>query len=213
MTIQKIIDKALLPVGCTLYIWGGGWNTADTGAGEDGRRIGVNPQWKAFFETQNSTYDWKKYRYAWGKGLDCSGYIGWVLYNVFEQEGSCKNYVTKAGETGPFLESKGLGTVKMAEQVIDYKPGDIMYSGKEEHVFFVLKQCSDKSLVLLHSSPPGVQMAATVDWRGQEDSKAARIVYEYMSHNALAWYRKFGVQIKPRSYLTEYHQFRWKNLN
>lgn len=76
------------PVGQTLYVWGGGWNNEDTAASETSRHIGVCPEWKGFFDSQDSSYDF--YDYAIGKngkaetpipayiplGLDCSGYRG-----------------------------------------------------------------------------------------------------------------------------------------
>ena len=52
-TLKKLLQTALQPVGSTLYVWGGGWNEADTGAGEEAVTIGVSPRWKSFFEKQN----------------------------------------------------------------------------------------------------------------------------------------------------------------
>lgn len=47
-TIKNFLKTAAAPVGTTLYIWGGGWNKADTGTGKDGKRIGLNGEWNRF---------------------------------------------------------------------------------------------------------------------------------------------------------------------
>ena len=38
-TLRNLLKTAMAPVGSTMYIWGGGWNKADNGAGADGLRI------------------------------------------------------------------------------------------------------------------------------------------------------------------------------
>ena len=41
-TLKELLLTALQPVGSTMYVWGGGWNEADTGAGPDAVTIGVS---------------------------------------------------------------------------------------------------------------------------------------------------------------------------
>lgn len=65
-----------------MYIWGGGWNKADTGAGTDGLRIGLNASWRKFCAKQKASYNYRKHRFAFGNGLDCSGFVGWSVYNI-----------------------------------------------------------------------------------------------------------------------------------
>lgn len=48
-TLKTLLLTALEPVGSTMYVWGGGWNKADTGAGIEAVSIGVTSKWKAFF--------------------------------------------------------------------------------------------------------------------------------------------------------------------
>lgn len=43
-TLQNFLTIAMQPVDQTMYVWGGGWNEEDTGAGQDARRIGVSSQ-------------------------------------------------------------------------------------------------------------------------------------------------------------------------
>ena len=92
-SLTDFLRTAMEPVGSTMYIWGGGWNSEDNGSGEDAKIIGVNPNWKKFFISQGSDYDYKEHRYEHGNGLDCSGYVGWVMYNIFEN--TRVNYLPK----------------------------------------------------------------------------------------------------------------------
>ena len=77
-TIKNFLKNALLPVGNTLYIWGGGHDDADAS------RYGVNPQWKSFFDSQDEDYNYTQHRYEYGNGLDCSGYVGWAAHQVMQ---------------------------------------------------------------------------------------------------------------------------------
>ena len=60
ITLKQFITIAMQPVGKVMYVWGGGWNEADTGAGIEAMTIGVSPNWKAFFEKQDKDYDFEK---------------------------------------------------------------------------------------------------------------------------------------------------------
>ena len=62
-SLTDFLRTAMEPVGSTMYIWGGGWNSEDNGAGEDAKIIGVNPNWKKFFISQDSDYDYKEHNY------------------------------------------------------------------------------------------------------------------------------------------------------
>lgn len=205
-----LFKAALLPVGYTLYVWGGGWNSDDTGAGIDGMRIGVNPQWEKFFHMQDADYDFRKHRYEYGNGLDCSGYMGWVLNNALSTAGYADNYVTKAGEQPKMLFRKGFGTFCPAEKVRDWKMGDIMGSSKEGHIFLVLDRCRDGSLLICHSSPPGVQVNGTVDFHGNKNSMAVESARQYMWRKSPEWCKRYHDFWKNEKYLTEYDQFRWR---
>lgn len=208
--IAKLCETALLPAGRTLYIWGGGWNESDTGAGKDAVRMGISPAWEAFFRSQDAGYDFKKHRLEREKGLDCSGYIGWLLYNTLTPCGFPDDYVQKAGEQGKMLAEKGFGNWKEPSEVSDWHPGDIMSSASQGHVFLVLEECEDGSLLICHSSPPGVQVNGTICPDGRENSQAVRKAETYMRQNALEWCERYDRFWKGGEYLTEYGQFRWK---
>ena len=95
-TVRNFLKNALLPLGNTLYIWGGGHTDAEA------ESYGVNAQWKQFFNTQNSTYNYSDHLYEYGKGLDCSGYVGWTAHQV------TKEYATTTSTGMPaFNERKG----------------------------------------------------------------------------------------------------------
>ena len=81
-TLKKFLTIAMKPVGEAVYVWGGAWNEADTGSGDEALTIGVSPKWKAFFEEQDKDYDFEKTRFMIHNGLDCSGFLGWALFNL-----------------------------------------------------------------------------------------------------------------------------------
>lgn len=207
-TIKNFLKLALAPVGNTMYIWGGGWNKADNGAGKDALRIGLNPQWRAFADRQGSSYDYKKYRYRWGNGLDCSGFVGWSVYNALHtKKGKAgEGYVDKAKNLAENYAQNGWGTYKKASAVKDYRAGDIM-SGSG-HVYIVLGACGDGSVVLVHSSPAGVQICGTQTPAGQKNSQAVKLAKKYMKKYYPSWYRRFPDCSRDASYL-QYSQFRW----
>ena len=46
--LKCFLRTALLPVGSTMYVYGGGWNEADTGAGIEAVTLGVSAEWAEF---------------------------------------------------------------------------------------------------------------------------------------------------------------------
>ena len=82
-TVKNMLANAMLPIGKTLYVYGGAWNESDEGAGVEARRYGVSAKWENCYNSQNSNYDYKKTRYQIHDGLDCTGYVGWTIYQIF----------------------------------------------------------------------------------------------------------------------------------
>jgi len=66
--IADIIRNAGKPAGKTLYVWGGGWNEADTAAGETARTIGVYPEWERYFGSNRQGYSYLPGKRAWERG-------------------------------------------------------------------------------------------------------------------------------------------------
>ena len=208
-TIKNFLTTALTPVGSTMYIWGGGWNKADTGAGKDGLRIGLNPQWREFCSRQKASYNYRNYRFRYGAGLDCSGFVGWSVYNIKKTKNGKpgEGYVTKSSKVAYSYAQNRWGTYKKAASVRDWKAGDIMSSSG--HVYIVIGSCSDGSIVLVHSSPTGVRLSGTPNKKGRTNSEAVRLATKYMKKYP-SWYRRYPSCAKGMSYLTNYNQFRWK---
>ncbi len=223
-TLKNFLQTALEPVGTTLYIYGGGWDWQDTGSAVQARTIGVSSDWVRFFETHDANFAYKEsdsdgtktdpatgyypyggfneYYYA---GLDCSGYIGWILYNTFESENDKEGYVGSSTGFARRLSEKGLGEwtqdVKAPDKNTGYKfkPGDIM--SINGHVWLSLGTCGDGSVVILHSSPSlsrtgqpggGVQISAIGT---KETCEAYRLADMYMSEHYPLWYERYPVYL------------------
>lgn len=156
-TMQRLFEIAMQPVGNTMYIWGGGWDEGDKTSGAGSTRIGVSPTWKAFAEKQDATYNYEEYRYERELGLDCSGYVGWVVYNLFEKEDGKDGYVTFSTEMAESFANRGWG--KLYKNPKQFLAGDIV--SMDGHIWICLGTCKDGSVLLLHSSPPGVSICGT----------------------------------------------------
>lgn len=206
-TLKTLLLTGLEPVGTTMYIWGGGWNEEDTGAGTEAVTVGVSAQWEVFFKKQTSSYDYRTTRYQIANGLDCSGYIGWCIYNILNTSDGNAGYVMSASQMAGDFASRGWGTYKSASSVTNYKAGDIMSSSG--HVWMVVGQCSDGSVVLLHSSPPGVRLCGTPSPSGSTSSQAVKLAAYYMKTYFPEWYQKYPGCTVSSSYLTSYAQMRW----
>lgn len=186
-TLLSFLKNAIMPVGTTMYIWGGGWNEADTGAGLEAMSIGLSPAWINFYNSQNSSYNHEFHRYEIHNGLDCSGYVGWVLYNTFGNKYSNTGYVYKSSTITSKLSSMGFGNY-ITSYTYDFKPGDICSMAK--HVWICLGTCNDGSVLVLHSSPPGVRLCGTLLSDGSV-SEAVLLAQETMQKYYPNWYSRY----------------------
>lgn len=216
-TITNFLKTAMMPVGTALYVYGGGWNWQDDSGSYSSRTIGFSTDWVRFFKEHNEDYTFKddsrpydsyypyggfnQYHYA---GLDCSGFVGWVLYNTLEKEDMKESYVTKATTMAKSLADKGLGTYSKTIATdkngnkITY-PGDIIST--TEHVWISLGTCSDGSTLMVNSdftssrnSKPGagVQIAAIGSSRNCE---AYTLAKKYMARYYPDWYARYNVYL------------------
>ena len=119
--MERLLRTSLLPVGQTMYIWGGGWNQDDAGAGIEAVTLGVSKRWAEYAAWQTEQYDFDQTRYQSHDGLDCSGYIGWLLYNVFHTRNGETGYVVGASKMARACAARGWGYLVQG----DYRPGDI----------------------------------------------------------------------------------------
>lgn len=233
-TVKNLVQTALSPVGKVLYVYGGGWNLEDTGAAEETMSIGLSQQWSTFFEEKDEAYN---YRYVPGTknrredpessyypfdgvntyhqcGLDCSGYLGWVIYNVMTEPDSDpdtaqKGYVVSATKFAKSLAGDwGFGLFSREKNRV-LQPGDIV--SIKGHVWMSLGTCQDGSVLIVHSTPSpsktgelggGVQLSA-LDSKGRSDCEAMKLAEEYMSTYCPEWSERYAVQLKNyNSYLS-----------
>ncbi len=193
-TLTDFLKTALIPAHRVMYIWGGGWeNSGDLG------RLGLNPKWEIFYRDCAEDYDFKKHKYEKEKGLDCSGYVGWVMTNFL----SGGKYAASADTQAALFAKLGLGEYIKDPSV--FSAGDIV-SGNG-HVYIAVSECADKSLILLHSSPPGVQLCAASDLG--EKSEAAAIVKKYVKKYYIDWHKKFGICVRGGEYMKNVSSFRF----
>jgi len=200
-TIRNLLQVALQPVGSTMYVWGGGWNTSET------TTMGVSSAWKSFFEQQSSSYNYRNTRYQKHNGLDCSGYVGWVLYNTFNTESGHGSFVMLAQRMAKTYAGWGWGKYTSAGRM-KHKAGDIM-SLSAGHVYIVIGECSDGSVVLVHASPKGVMINGTYSKKGKKKSQAWKLAKKYMSTYYPEWYDKYPDVSRGTSYLTRYSKMSW----
>lgn len=204
--IELLIQTALQPVGSTMYIWGGGWNEEDSAAGGTSTQMGLSPQWRVFAEQQDEKYDFEEHRLERENGLDCSGYVGWVIYNIFETENGQDGYVTTSTDMAAAFAKRGWG--ELIENPKEFLPGDIV--SMEGHVWISLGTCSDGSVLLVHSSPPGVSVCGTQLKEG-ESSIAITLATAYMEQYHPQWQEKYPNRTVPNTYLENVKVFRWNS--
>ncbi len=209
-TLITYLKNALVPCGRTLYIWGGGWG----GTGKDTSKIGYQSGWSTFFKNNAKPgYDYTKFRYKYGSGLDCSGFARWTLYNtVFTKSGidttqynasksASIDWGTPDHSTGVAKKyaSMGWATYKSNGSDQTFKPGDVV--SMDGHVWISLGQYSDGSVLVIHSSPKGVQISGTA-------GTAARQAAYYMKKYFPQW--PYAARTVSSSYLKYVGKARWK---
>lgn len=205
-SLLGFLQIAVQPVGQTMYVWGGGWNEEDTGAGAEAVTLGVSPAWAEFAAKQDETYNYQETRYQIHDGLDCSGYVGWAVYNVLESENGKEGYVLSSTKMAEEFASRGLGEYIPAREMTYWQAGDIM--SMKGHVWIAVGTCEDGSVLLLHSSPPGVSFCGTELADGSK-SLAVSLAEHMMQTYYPEWYAKYPECSRPHSYLTNSSAMRW----
>ena len=211
-TLLSLLQNAVRPMGHTLYIYGGGWNTEDTGAAEETRTLGVSPVWQTFFESRDALYTYKSdddpqssyyphdgVNTYHALGLDCSGYVGWVVYNTLCTENGKEGFVTSSTRLAHSLASMGLGDYTRSHTL---SPGDIV--SMKGHVWLCIGVCADESVVIAHSSPTlsrrgqpggGVQLTALCKPQNKI-CEAYRLADRYMKLRFPSWYARYPVTVR-----------------
>ncbi len=216
-TLKNLLATAMMPVGTTLYVYGGGWDWQDVGASQQATTIGLPQSWVQFFQNQTASYHydsyfprggWNQYYYA---GADCSGYLGWAVYNTLHDHSGQPGYVGSSTQMAAKFAQNGWGSL-VSDQML---PGDIL--SMKSHVYLSLGTCSDGSILILHSTPnttggAGVQLSAIGSSRACE---AWQLADHYMNTYFPEWAARYGQQVlclSPSAYAPTAH-FRWSLLS
>ena len=224
VTVKNFLATALMPCGTALYVYGGGWNWQDTAAGTDAVTIGFAESWLRFFQGNDGSYSYKNpdaahsyypfggYNQYGHRGLDCSGFVGWAVYNTVNTASGGTGLVSPAADQAQLLASSGLGTC--TNSVGQLRPGDVF--SMRGHVWISLGTCADGSILILHSTPSdsragspggGVQLSAI----GTSTScEAYRLADRYMAAYFPQWYARYPVKLcPPGSYTACVGHFTW----
>lgn len=233
LTLKNFLATAMEPVGTALYVYGGTWDWQDVNSSNQSMTIGLSQSWIDFFQSQDKTYHyknpnpaesyyphnaWNQYYYA---GIDCSGYVGWSVYNLMNTENSTvadnKGYVMSAtGQAKNFAEVQKWGTFDSGKLKLkedgnpytdsqgrtyrtfadsDFTPGDIF--SMNGHVWISLGTCQDGSIVFMHSTPnttngAGVQISAIGP---DKNCEAYKLANQYMNKYFPQWSERYGDQV------------------
>jgi len=208
-TAQRMFEAILLPMGNTMYVWGGGWDASDDKAGATATQLGVSEKWEAFAKKQDETYDFEEHLTKQDMGLDCSGYVGWVMYNTFSTADGQEGYVSQSTGMAQKLAERGWGC--LIKNPRDFLPGDIV--SMQGHVWICLGTCEDGSVLLVHSSPPGVSVCGTPAPQAMNaektESVAVRLARQFMTEHYAAWQEKYPKRMVPITYVEEVTLMRW----
>ena len=226
-TVRNFLSAAMTPVGTTLYVFGGGWNWQDTAGGGYSRTIGLCNDWVIFFNDHFRNYIYKNadrtlsyypvggFNQFFFAGLDCSGYVGWALYNTFETETGHSSYVVHSTYAARRLAERGWGSyTSPMDETVFLRPGDIV--SMDGHVWISLGTCPDGSVLILHSSPTpsragqpggGVQMSAIGPDTG---CQAYQLADSFMRTYYPSWYSIYPAMVYlPSDYLITVGRFSW----
>ena len=242
-TLLNLILTAVSPMGRAMYTWGGGWSASDAKAGINSLTIGIRDRVKEFCfshlienrkNEENDVFivpavdengnpilkngqQGEMFKYIYD-GFDCSGFIGWVIYNTMETENNKTGYVMASTKMAKNFSERGWGELKKitGDQIKDSNyechPGDIM--SIKGHVYMSLGKCKDGSILLVHSSPPGVCIMGTTDKNGSKESDAIKLADKCNQKYKVwyEWYNKYyedGFSRDINRYLGDCDQMVW----
>ncbi len=206
-TVKDLLAEGMKPIGKCLYVYGGGWNEADNGAGLETMRYGLGAIWEMFYQKNTSDYDYKKTKYQIHNGLDCTGFVGWTMYQLFGSTYSDKGYVFSSGTMVKTYAKLFGGTVVSKNQLTRHQCGDVM--GSKGHVYLVLGECKDGSIVMLNMSPPALSICGTAAKNGTINSEAVALAKRYMEKYFAGCVKKYPNYRRGTDYLTDYDAMRW----
>ena len=226
-TIRNVLATAFEPVGTALYIYGGTWDWQDVGSSNQATTIGLSQTWVDFFQSKDDTFTYrnnsnyaesyyphKSYNEYYYAGIDCSGYVGWVVYNMMNTESGNEGYVMSSTRMADnFANVRNYGTHTRTYDSTSFedstfKPGDVF--SMSGHTWICVGVCEDGSILILHSTPSasksgqlggGVQLTGIGARTGEgagEDCQAAQLAEKYMARYYPAWSERYTPV--PRTY-------------
>ena len=248
-TLKNFLTTALQPVGTALYVYGGCWDWEDDASSPQSTTIGIPQEWVDFFQSNGTDYHYKKkdangsyansvytsnrgwnqYYYA---GVDCSAYVGWVVYNVQNTESGNEGYVMSSTNQASNFADLGWGTYDRGDYIMnadgtyykdnggdarrlfdiaDFKVGDVF--SDNGHAWICLGVCEDGSMVFMHSTPSnategageggGIQISA-LDLEEREDCEAYKLACHYMETYYPQWTERYTPVVRGESYINVY---------
>lgn len=206
-SLYSLLKTALQPVGSTMYVYWGGWTEPHGQAADELVTIGMSDRWAEYASWQDDEYVPSTEDVDPRDGLNCTGFVAWAIYNTLQTEDYANDgYASIAVDMAFNLADEGLGSYFGQGEAGDWRPGDIV--SLEKHVFLVIGQCEDGSVVFVHSSPPGVALAGTLLPNGSF-SQATALATWYMFRYYSNWHERYYVCWRPYSYLSDSSVMRW----
>ena len=235
-TIKNYIGTALSAVGSSLYIFGGTWNWQSNDNSLLSSHIGIPQSWIDFFNIHDASYSYKEYVYKnksvinkklsyypfnkintyYYAGVDCSAFMGWVLYNILHTKSNLQHKTTISSLITSDYLSKGWGKTLTAYELkkpknyknSQYKVGDIVST--KGHCWICLGTCNDGSIIFVHSSP-GKESRLGELYRGSgpqisaignnDQCDAYKLADYYMKKYYPKWYKRYKI------YLVSYEDY------
>ncbi|MCF0144994.1 MAG: N-acetylmuramoyl-L-alanine amidase family protein, partial [Eubacterium sp.] len=167
-TLRNLLETALVPIGRTLWVWGGGH-------GGDANIMGMPQIWEDYFVDNASPGYQSSDDIMFWIGPDCSGYASWVVSNAFFTAATRPGSTPLAQYAAQTYASSGYGYISDAEA---FHPGDVV-SMDYGHVWFVIGKYDDGSVLLAHNSTKGCQLSGT---GGEADKKARYYMAKYFPY-------------------------------
>lgn len=210
-SVKNFLKVAIAPIGNTLYVAGGGYGLEGRNKRGFSSKIGISPQWRYFYERTVKNIDLSKSKYRIHSGLDCSGYVGFAIYNSLEVWDFSNSYQAYTNILLTHLYKKGLGDYIPKSRVKDYKVGDIMstFNGDYGHTWIVLGTCDDGSIVVVHSSQSGVKLSGSLRPDLKKPSQAHELAKKYMKKYYPIWTRYAKSLYMEYDFVKESGILRW----
>jgi hypothetical protein len=136
------------------------------------------------------------------------------MYQVLSNASGGTNYTTLAEDVASSGAQKGLGDLwdqtKLSRSNYKFVAGDLACTSG--HTWIVIGQCSDGSVVLVHATPPCLQISGTPTPGGSYNSKAIALAQKYMKQYYGSTVSKFSLKSTASEfYIKGCNVMRWNS--